>query len=131
MENILPITDMIGAKLATIAFIFMILKFVFLRTNFQRTSQFFQKIHRPLGFLLIIFAVIHGLSSLRAFDQVDLYVYMLGASSLILVIATICTHVFKQKLNENWLKWHRIFTVLTFIVLVLHLIFGFRAYFKL
>lgn len=131
MENILPIVDMIGAKLATIAFIFVVLKFVFLRTRLKRTAEFFQKIHRPMGILLIVFAVAHGLSALRVWNQVDLYVYIFGGVSLILVFVTVYTHIFKKKLNHNWLKWHRIFSALTFLVLAIHLIVGFIAYFRL
>lgn len=131
MEAILPIVDMIAAKLATIAVILVVLKFVLIRTKMNRITAFFQRIHRPVSYFILFFALLHGVSSLHAFQEVDLFVYFLGLLSFISVLATIGTHVIKEKLDQAWLKWHRIFTVITLIILAIHLIFGFIAYFSL
>lgn len=131
MNGFLTVVDVIAAKFATIACLIVFLKYVFMRLKFERVDAFFHKVHQPATVFFIIFALLHGLASLRVFDEVSIFIYLLGAIFFFAVVCTMATHFVKILQNRNRLKWHRMLAMLTLILFILHLIFGFWGYFQL
>lgn len=122
MVDLLTIIGMLASKVAIVAFLIVIAKFVTKRIKNKNADRFLMKIHRPAGYVLAVSGLIHGILSFRVFNATPIIVYILGFICLFAIIATIATFIFRKKLGNKWRLCHRITTAVAFVTLILHLV---------
>lgn len=81
----------------------------------NRLNRRLRKIHIPLGITLAVTAFVHAI-----FSSTGIFAPIWGALCLIFLILTCLTWFFRKKKGFNFMKWHRAFTVVFLITLVLH-----------
>lgn len=96
----------------------------------KKLNKAFHKIHIPLGIVLIIAGLIHGLLagnpanvSLKdiSIGQV-LFSFNMGTVCFILAVALAVTYLLRKKLKKKWMTFHRILTVLFILSIVIHIV---------
>lgn len=120
MADIIMIVDMLTAKVAMLAFLIVAAKFITKHTGIKTADRFLMKIHRPVGYILAVTGLTHGILSFRIFSTTPIIVYVLGFICLLAIIAAIITFFLKNKLGNKWLIWYRITTIIALFTLVLH-----------
>lgn len=75
--------------------------------------------HKPLGIILVITGLVHGI-----FSSEDVLSLNLGTMCWILSILTGISYMIRKSLSKqsNWIKYHRILTILFILTLGLHII---------
>lgn len=120
MGDLLTVIDLLAAKVAQLAFMIVAAKFVTKRIKNKTADRFLMRIHRPAGYVLAVAGLIHGVLSFRIFSTTPIIVYILGFICFFAILAAIATFIFKMKLGNRWLLWHRITTVVALVTLILH-----------
>lgn len=119
--------SLITAWVATFCVIFTALKY-FAKKN-QKMNRIFHRIHIPVGILLIAAGLVHGLfagnplgATIRqaALGNV-LFTWNMGTVCFILSILLGITYLLRKILKANWMKLHRILTVMLVVSLVIHI----------
>lgn len=82
----------------------------------NRLNRRLRKMHIPLGIALAVSAFVHAI-----FSSTGILTPIWGALCLIFLILTCLTWFFRKKKGFNFMKWHRILTVVFLITFVLHL----------
>lgn len=120
MIDIIATIDILAAKIAMIALLIVVAKFITKRIGAKTADRFLMKIHRPAGYILAVAGLIHGILSFSVFSTTPTMVYVLGIICMVAILAAIMTFFLKNKLGKKWLFWHRVTTVIALVTLVLH-----------
>lgn len=86
--------------------------------NFKKALKFLRKLHKPMGIILAIIALVHGYLGLRAIrlhTGTLLYVCMFST-------AVLGGAFFKFKKKQLFV-WHKRFALLTVLLLLLHIFY--------
>lgn len=118
--DMITIIDLLTSKVAMLAFLIVVAKFVSKRIGNKSVDRFIMKIHRPVGYVLVLTGLIHGVASFRVFNTTSIMAYILGGMCFLAIAAAIVTYIFRKKLGGQWLFWHRISTVIALITLLVH-----------
>lgn len=121
------IISLITAWIATICAVFTALKY-FAKKN-RKLNRIFHKIHIPLGIILIVAGLIHGLFAGNPFgtalSQVShasvLFTWNMGTVCLVLAILLGITYILRKALKKNWMRLHRVLTVMFVTAIVIHI----------
>ncbi len=120
------IISLITAWIATICAVLTALKYIAKKN--VKTNRLFHKIHIPLGVVLILSGVIHGLLagnpygirlSEASYGQILLTANM-GTLCLILSILLGITYLSRKLLKRKWMVFHRVLTVLLLVSVIIH-----------
>lgn len=114
------------AWIATICAGLTAVKF-FVKKN-KRLNRIFHDIHIPLGVVLIVAGLVHGLAAGNplgtSFTQASfgqlLFTWNMGTLCFVLSILLGLTYVLRKILKKNWMKLHRILTVVFVVTIVIH-----------
>ena len=126
-RNTVMMISLITAWVATFCVIFTAFKY-FAKKD-QKMNRIFHRIHIPFGILLIAAGLVHGLfagnplgTTFRqaAFGK-RLFTWNMGTVCLILAILLGITYLLRKMLKANWMKLHRILTVMLVVSLVIHI----------
>ncbi|MEL7659402.1 hypothetical protein [Acetobacterium wieringae] len=112
--------DALCAKLAMLALVIVSAKFVSKRIKIKVLDRFLMNVHRPAGYVLVGTGVIHMVLSFSQVSTTAVLAYVVGFISLVAIIAAILAFYKKNKVGGRWIVWHRIFTVIAMITVVLH-----------
>ena len=112
---------MIFGIIAATILLILISKFFTKRIPMKKLDRFMAKIHSKLGFLLIIVLLIHLIQSFSLFDSRPIYIYILGVILVICIIVAAASYYFRKQLGNKWIKVHRIFALITVILVVCHI----------
>lgn len=93
-------------------------------------NRFFHKIHIPFGILALIAGLLHGIlagnfpfATLTNFTVAPvLFTWNFGTFCFLCVILLAVSYLLRKKLRRYWMPVHRVLTVLTLLLLVLHLL---------
>ena len=88
----------------------------------------FHDIHIPLGICLIVLGLIHGFLAgnpigtklSQAYFGTVLFTANMGTVCFVLSVLLGATYLFRKKLKKNWMKLHRILTVVFVVTIVIH-----------
>ncbi|MDD6023404.1 MAG: FMN-binding protein [Oscillospiraceae bacterium] len=105
------------------------LKWVARISKNRSANRFFHKIHIPFGILALIAGLLHGILAgnpsfaiLTDFDAAPvLFTLNWGTACFVAVILLAVSYLLRKKLRRYWMPVHRVLTVLTLLLLVLHL----------
>lgn len=119
--------SLITAWIAAICVIFTAFKF-FAKKN-KTMNRIFQHIHIPMGVLLIAAGLVHGLLAgnplgttlNRASIGEVLFTWNMGTVCFILSILLGITYILRKVLKKNWMRLHRLLTVMLAAGLVVHI----------
>lgn len=119
--------SLITAWIAAICVIFTAFKY-FAKKN-KTMNRFFRSVHIPMGVLLIAAGLVHGLlagnplgTALRQASVGEvLFTWNMGTVCFILSILLGITYILRKVLKKNWMRLHRVFTVMLAACLVLHI----------
>lgn len=92
-------------------------------------NRFFHKIHIPFGILALIAGLLHGIlagnfpfATLTNFTVAPvLFTWNFGTFCFLCLILLAVSYLLRKKLRRYWMPVHRVLTVLTLVLLVLHL----------
>ena len=118
--------SLITAWLAVICALATALKY--LAKKNRKMNRVFHNIHIPLGICLIVLGLIHGLLAgnpvgtklTQAYFGTVLFTANMGTVCFILSVLLGATYLFRRKLKKNWMKLHRLLTVLFIAAIVIH-----------
>ena len=102
--------------------------FKYLAKKNRKLNRVFHNIHIPLGICLIVLGLIHGLLAgnpigtkpSQAYFGTVLFTANMGTVCFVLSVLLGATYLFRKKLKKNWMKLHRILTVLFIAAIVIH-----------
>lgn len=106
------------------------LKWVARISNHRSANRFFHKIHIPFGILALIAGLLHGIlagnfpfATLTDFSVAPvLFTWNFGSFCFLCIILLAVSYLLRKKLRRYWMPVHRVLTVLTLLLLVLHLL---------
>lgn len=110
-----------------IIFIFMCLKFVTKRFNNRKVDAWMVNIHKIVGFILLIIAMLHMIITLTLIKQRPISMYFAGIIMITCILAAIFSFLFRKKLKKNWIRIHRTATVILMLCLIFHCIVGINS----
>lgn len=119
--------SLITAWIATVCAAFTTFKY-FAKKN-KKTNRIFHHIHIPLGILLIAAGLVHGLfagnplgTSLgqTSFGKM-LFTWNAGTICFIPSILLGITYLLRKLLKNNWMKLHRVLTIMLAAAIVVHI----------
>ena len=118
--------SLITAWIATICAGLTAVKF-FVKKN-KRLNRIFHDIHIPLGVVLIVAGLVHGLAAGNplgtSFTQASfgqlLFTWNMGTLCFVLSILLGLTYVLRKILKKNWMKLHRVLTIVFVASIVIH-----------
>ena len=108
------------STIAVVALLSTIAKFFTKRMHFKKADKMLAKIHRRLGCLFIIAAILHMISSFSVFNSRPLYIYLLGALMIFWMFVGALSYVFRKKLGKRWIIIHRAAALLVCLTLLCH-----------
>lgn len=119
--------SLITAWIATVCAILTALKY-FAKKN-KKMNRIFHNIHIPLGVILIAAGLIHGLLAGNPFGTTlsqasfgdILLTWNMGTVCLIFAILLGITYVLRKILKKNWMRLHRVLTVMLVAAIVIHI----------
>lgn len=118
--------SLITAWIATVCAILTALKY-FAKKN-KKMNRIFHNIHIPLGIFLIVAGLAHGLLagnplgttlSQASFGNI-LFTWNMGTICLVFSILLGITYILRKILKKNWMKLHRVLTVMLVVAIVIH-----------
>jgi len=112
---------MIFGIIAAVTLLLILLKFLTKRTHLKKLDKFMAKIHWKLGILLLIAIIIHIILTFSVFNSRPLYIYILGVSLVIAILAAAASYYFRRQLGNNWIKIHRITALIVVILVLFHI----------
>lgn len=135
-ETIMMISH-VTAKIALFAFLLIILKFASKKTAktniqlFKKTDKIFMKIHKPVGFAMIGFALIHGIFSVYSIELIGAGPFIIGAVSFAACLIAVVSFYQRKKMEKTsrWLRVHQLSTVIAMITLIWHIVMAKNAVF--
>ena len=121
------IISLITAWIATVCAILTALKY-FAKKN-KKMNRIFHDIHIPLGVILIAAGLIHGLLAGNPFGTTlsqasfgdILLTWNMGTVCLIFAILLGITYILRKILKKNWIRLHRVLTVMLIAAIVIHI----------
>ncbi|KZL91727.1 FMN-binding protein [Clostridium magnum] len=122
MEDFLDVgLAWISVAIASLLCIIYILRKLILKTKGKNKfiislNKILRKVHKPLGVLLIITGLTHGI-----FSSVSVLSLNLGTITWVIAILLTLTWMFRKSL-KGWIYYHRILSVIFALVLIAHII---------
>lgn len=112
----------IMAWISLFLFVILILKYVvkLLAIRFEAfrgINRFFSKTHKPLGILILFTALLHALTSSRF-----IFSFNLGTMAIACFILLMLSYIFKRFYPQRFLWVHRGLTILSVMLVILHLV---------
>lgn len=114
--------DFLSAQMATICFLAVMAKFITKRLKSKKVDTVLMKLHRPAGYLTVIFAAVHMTCSLKAVGETVVWAYFFGMLSFSSIILAIFVFKRSSRNSKDWLLWHRVFSAIAMIAIGLHLV---------
>ena len=90
--------------------------------NSSRIKNLFPVIHKPLGYLLLAFAIAHLALALRLIRQRPAMIYILGIAMMICIAAGIIAWR-RIKNKHKALVWHKLCALVSVLLLIVHIAF--------
>lgn len=118
--------SLITAWIATICAGLTAVKY-FVKKN-KRLNRMFHDMHIPLGVVLIVAGLVHGLAAgnplgttfmQASFGQL-LFTWNMGTLCFVLSVLLGLTYVLRKILKKNWMKLHRVLTIVFVASIVIH-----------
>jgi uncharacterized protein with FMN-binding domain len=107
------------------AAIFILVSAIFFTQKLKDDSWFkklFAVIHKPLGYLLVVLAVIHLAITLPLIQQRPFIIYLFGTGMLVSTIAAIIV-LCQIKDKRKAFAWHRLCALAIALFLIVHIVF--------
>lgn len=120
MTTIIIGIDSLTAKLAMLSLLIIVAKFVTKRTSFKKLDAQLMKIHKPSTYLLLITGSIHMLTSFIYLDRLGILPYVLGFVCMFSIIGAFVSFLKRKELGGKWLFWHRVFSIIAIVTLIIH-----------
>lgn len=118
---------MITGIILTVLFILMCLKIVTKRCNNRKIDTLMGRIHKVLGVILCITAIVHMIMALSLIKQRPFSMYIAGIIMIASILAALLSYLFRKKLKKKWIIIHRIATVILMLCLISHCIVGINS----
>lgn len=110
-----------------ILFILTCLKFVAKRCNHKKLDFVAGKMHKVLGFILLITAIVHMIITLPLIKQRPFSMYIAGIIMVACALAAILSYFLRKKLKKNWIIFHRIVSLIFTLCLIFHVFLGVKS----
>lgn len=120
--NVIFMIDFLSAQMASMCFWAVMAKSITKRLKGKRMDAILMKLHRPAGYLTVLFATVHMACSLKAMGETAIWAYLFGMLSFFSMILAIIMFKKKSRNPKCWLLWHRVFSVIAMIAIGLHLV---------
>lgn len=110
-----------------ILFIVMCLKFITKRCHHKKIDVGMGKIHKILGFILLITSMIHLILVLPLIKQRPLSMYIAGVIMVACALTAMISYLLRKYLTEKWIVLHRIATLGLLFCLIFHVFVGVKS----
>lgn len=100
----------------------LLAKYIGRVSKHKNTNNVLRKLHKPLGFSVIVIGAIHGIISFIKHPQ-EMVANFSGIILWVLIALLAVTFYARRKLKSKWFVLHRILAILLVVVLVMHLLF--------
>ena len=111
-----------------VLFLIVCLKFITKRCHLKNVDRVMLKVHRVLGVLLLISAILHMVLVLPLIRQRPIGMYIAGAAMIACALTTWGSFYFRKKLKKNWILIHRGAALLFLLLLIFHVIAGVSSF---
>lgn len=118
---------MITGIILAILFILTCLKFITKRCKHKKIDFVAGKIHKVLGLILLITAIVHMIITLPLIKQRPFFMYIAGMIMVACALAAVISYYSRKKLKKNWIIIHRAATLLFILCLVFHVFLGVKS----
>lgn len=123
------IISAVTSKIALLAFFLILLKYVSKKLaktgnkTFKKADKAFMKTHNLFGWLMIVFALIHGICSVYSIPEKGALPFIIGVICFIACLTAIGSFYYRKKMEEpkRWIQIHRISTVIALVTLIAHI----------
>lgn len=116
---VIKIFDALTSKIALIALLLIVVKFLSKRIGSKKIDARLMKIHRPASNILLIAGLIHTATSFVYIQDVSFLSYLIGFICMASIICAVVTFVKKDRF-KHWLAIHRIASLVAIITLFVH-----------
>ncbi|MGN0329284.1 MAG: FMN-binding protein [Lachnospira sp.] len=121
--------SLILAWIAVLLGIMTSLKYIARKSKSAKLNRFFHKIHIPMGILMVIMGLLHGLLAgnaantrlTHAYIGTLLFSFNWGTACLIVAVLLGISYLLRKVLKKNWMRVHRILTVVLLVFMVIHI----------
>lgn len=122
------LTSIIFAWLAVLFAVLSAVLYIVKRSGNKRLRRAFSRIHRAVGWGLIVTGMIHGVLAGNMADTAladmavapVLFTWNLGTVSLIVSALLAASYMLRRRLKKQWMRLHRILTVALIVAVALH-----------
>ncbi len=123
------IISAVTSKIALLAFFLILLKYISKRlaktgnVTFKKADKAFMKTHNYFGWLMIVFALIHGICSVYSIPEKGALPFIIGVICFIACLTAVGSFYYRKKMKEpkSWIQIHQISTVIALVTLVAHI----------
>ena len=120
--------SLIFAWIGVLCIIAAAFKYIARISKSAKLNRFFHNIHIPVGIVLVTAGLIHGLlaGNVRGTGLSEAYIGTLifsfnwGTACFIVSILLGLSYVLRKVLKKNWMRIHRILTIVVVVLLVIH-----------
>lgn len=109
--------------ITAVLFVILLSKFVTKRMKNKKPDQVIRKIHKPMGYLLCVLAVIHLLITMPLFQNRPLVIYILGIFMMMCAFVAAGSYFLRGKLGKKWFSIHRVAAILILMCVCAHVFF--------
>ncbi len=101
--------------------IILTLKYVARKSKVKPINDFFRKIHIPLGIVLAVTMVAHGVLAWIEYPQ-DISTNVTGLVLAMAFVLLTLSFVLRKKLKKKWFVIHRVVSFLSILLLIAHIV---------
>ena len=113
--------DKIISGIAMLCILLVIAKGVTKRLHWKNADRTLMKIHKPVGYCLVVSGIAHGILSIWRYPEAMMKSYIAGSLCVLTIIGAIFSFQYKKKLGLYWLLWHRVSILTSIILLFAHM----------
>ncbi len=114
----------IGIILAVL-YLILVGKVILKKVKHPGFQKFYMNLHKLIGFLLPLIAMLHLILAWKLFKQRPIGMYVTGIVMVLFTLMEVISYLNRNKLEKRWIKVHRIAAVGILICFVVHVTFGF------
>lgn len=112
---------MIWGIIAVVICILLLLKLLSRKKRWQKLDELLCRLHKPLGSIVLVVAVIHAFITFDVWATRAVLVYGSGIFAAVMLFLMAGGYVFRNKQKHLWVKMHRRGAAITLILILLHI----------
>ena len=101
--------------------IILLIKVVSRKMGWSVLDKVLHMIHKPLGVIILVMAIIHAIITFKVWDTRSVLVYGSGIAATVMIFLMAVSFFLKQKNKKIWFKTHRVGAAVILALILFHI----------